>query len=269
MDDEVADFLPTLERARALSFDLPDWPPTVERRLAAVTIGVRALTRQPFDETMDISVALAAKLPRSAPAPSEAFEPATHRYLAGSSTQRACSSCLFRPGFADCVTCGATGRLGEQAATRCLACDGVGWVGCAACDGTKLVVRASIKRVEDRTHALRHTFVPDLGGALDDIVVAEAIEREPHDALAVDLDARSVIAPYRMADDAPRRASFLDYEFEDSMERARTAVERLTLKDTLVRSEVRAWAFPFVHLVWSGQEACVLVMRNGTLTLLR
>jgi hypothetical protein len=269
IDDGVAQFLPSLARARALSFELPEGRPTIERPLAAVTVVARAQTRQVFDERMEISLALAEKLPRSAPKPSEAYEPATYRYFAHSAPERACSSCAFKPGFADCVACGASGRAGDQPFTTCSACDGVGWVRCTACNGTKRVLPARIRRVEDRTHALRHTFVPDVGEHLGNVVLLEAMEREPDSALAVHLDARSVIAPYRTADDVPRKVTFLDYDFEDTLERARTAVEGLTSKDTLVRCEVRAWVFPFLYLAWPSEDACVLVMRNGELVLLR
>src|SRR5262249_19066715 len=137
------------------------------------------------------------------------------------------------------------------------------------CDGTRKVVRAVIRRVEDHDYALRHTFVPESAGRFGPIVVQHVVDHEAPEALRFDLEARTVLAPYRTADDTPRAASFLGHAFKDAIERAREAVEHLTLKDTLVRSEVQSWAWPFLLLAWSADTPCMLLVRDLRLELLR
>ncbi|MGZ6089790.1 MAG: hypothetical protein ACXWUE_40375 [Polyangiales bacterium] len=268
MSDELEAHLPTLERARALGLELPESPPTVERRLAAVTVVARAQTRQSIDERMEISVARAEKLPPQAPPVGEEFVTATHRYLAQSSNPKACSTCAFKPGFAGCTICGATGRIGDQNLDECMACEGKGWVRCATCDGSRKVVDAVIRRVEDHDYALRHTFVPEGAERMSGVVVQEVVDREPPEELRFDLDARTAIAPYRSADDVPRQATFLGYEFGNAIELARRAVEHLTLKSTLVRCDVQSWAWPFAFVQWE-QESVVLISRGAELVVFR
>jgi hypothetical protein len=89
--------------------------------------------------------------------------------------------------------------------------------------------------------------------------VHELHDRVPDPALRFDLEARTAIMPYRSAEDAPRRVTLFGFEFEDALDRARTAVEKLTLKETLVRSAVEAWAWPLLLVEWPTLPPMILV----------
>ena len=202
--------------------------------------------------------------------PSEA--PTEERRLA----ERACTMCAASPGRVRCRVCVGQGRVadGSLLGAAC-SCEG-GSVLCAQCDGTGRSVRVSVRYVFDRPIALREIYVPaelscvpalfSFESAFEAIVGAAAAP--PECLRCHDLRPRAAGTAYRGGGRlvAP---DFRGHGFGDVIDKATAALDAIGKGGKLVRSAIRAYAWPLLWLRYpfgvDPREAIVFAGPDGAL----
>lgn len=213
-------YLPTLEGARAAGLELPGAEPVERHALAALVVRATVMRREQWDEEWAIPTARAEQLPTDDPAPREDLGPADHVTLVERLREMACRD--RRPA---CTVCAGTGH-------------------------------ASIVRVRhhhDRIAVMSEVYIPSYMGQVPGMLTFEtalesSIAETPPECLrCLDLRPQQARSAYR-GGGAPREPDFLGHRFGDSVERAAAAVQSFARRGAILRSDVRAWAWPFLWL---------------------
>lgn len=286
MPAEVEAFLPSLEKARAgglvvttrvfslgyREVDLISEEPTQARKLAAVSIDATVLHRDGWEQVRELSEGLVAKLPLGEPPPPATFETKSYHVVREvlDATPRACTMCGVRPGFELCGACNGRGYVfrapdtSSSAFEACAACEKAGYVKCSVCDGSKRVVRARLRYIDDRLDVLRTTYVPSMTPRIDR-ALDEAFEAwvDPPECLRFDPAAREAGGPYRGGQ--TRAPTFHGHDFGDALERAMRATNGLAGNGEELRREVKTFAWPILWLTytsWASRRDLLLCPRR-------
>jgi hypothetical protein len=285
---------PTIERARAEglsvrgrifwrvgSVDLLAREPDAQHALAAVILVARVQRRESWDRRVEMSIRLAETAKMEMPPPPDGYVDASHTVLAArDGAPHRCGMCGLLRGKSPCPRCSGSGvvTLGshDSAPTQlvCEPCKGSGFIVCTTCEGTGEAVGARIHYVEDRAAALRYTYVPSIPSALESELTAllEPVT-DPPAHLRFDAQPRVAGSAYRGTQKV-EATTFHGFRFEDAAARARVAAANVGGKGTVVREDVRTYAWPFLwleHKVFGGRRHVLLVVgpdgrMRGTVT---
>jgi hypothetical protein len=285
LDDERTRYLPSLELARrakvsirgATRFrrevDLLGREPDAQHRVAAVLLVAEVQRRETFDMSAEIPLGAAASVPEPMPEPPAGFETRSHRVLTAllSPAPEECATCRGTPGRIACVLCWGSGtviRDGTLVAVACEGCAATGAVPCPACGGEGHILRVAARRIDDVHARLRYAYLPEMPFSLEERLAQLMEPRdEPPGCLQIDLGVRRTGGPYRQSEQ--RDPDFLGFAPGRALDEARAAVTRLRGEGTVVRSDIRAFAWPILWLRYrvggSRREVALFVQADGSL----
>lgn len=236
----------------------------------ALALVVRALvqTRVSHDRQDDLGVGLVERLRAAAGhAPSRRLEPSSWQFVVAvhDARPRKCGACTFRPGLEMCQGCAGAGSIqlshDERDRQPCHGCQSKGWVQCSRCDGGRLIVRATVRTVEDRVGELEHVFLPRLPIAIDEAIAARLLaEDELPEELRVDLDRASVkLGDYRgnAADSTPH---FHGIDASQVLPDARATLARMAAAGTFIERVVEAHAVPLSICDYEGWTVVLVAL---------
>ena len=236
MHDDVDPVTPFLPSAKG-----EGEPP---QRLAVILLEADLLRRDTWEQEVELSTALYERYPQEQPPPAADFRDRAYQLVdpARPTRRQRCSSCFLSPGKTLCARCAGTGRDPDSLPCTCED----GYRACSTCDGSGSTVRATVRHVNDHAVRVRRTFVPEAGAPLARLLEA-ALEAmgEPPAALRFELQASLVASPYRDAA-AVREPDFHGHRFDDALPAALAAVAELARYASVVKQDVRAYAWPFV-----------------------
>ena len=244
------------------------WKPSATERLAAIVVRADVLRREAWHREVELAVPLYERYATEMPIEPGAFLEQSYKYV---DTQRPsrkgrCTSCAVLRGKEPCLRCGASGR--NDANLPCAYCR-LGYVVCSVCDGAALTVRATIRHVNDRPVSIRRVLVPALPAPLATAIEAIVDQhRDPPPALRFELQADVIQSAYRGAS-AVRAPEFHGHAFADALPRALDVVKELARYRDAVKSEVRAYAWPFLVLRREASVAVLVHDASGAPRLLR
>jgi hypothetical protein len=272
-NDPTAPFLPTLERARAERLVLPDGPPAEERRLSALLVLAALLRREGWEEETEVGKGTAERMDRGDPPVDDAFEPRSHQRLAGVLSEGRCSMCAASPGWVRCRVCGGSGLVPDGTPFGAACSCKTGSVACPLCEGSGESLRAKVRYSFDRPMAFREVYVPleltcvpalfSFEGALEKILGAFL---DPPECLRChDLRPRVVGTAYRGGERLVP-PDFHGHAFGDTIDKATAALGAIGSGGKLVRSAIRAYAWPLLWLRYSeGTEAVLFATPGGAI----
>ena len=275
-NDAAAPFLPTLARARAEHLDLPPGPPKEERRLAALVVLAAMMRRESWEEEAQVSRSAAKALQPGEPPAPDAFEPQSHRRLAAELGTSRCTMCAATPGQLRCRICRGAGRVPctNPLGSPC-SCE-TGFVPCPQCDGAGESARVRIRYLFDRPVALREIYVPAELTCVPELfsfesgfegILGAAIP--PESLRCHDLRPRVGGSAYR-GGEREIAPEFRGHGFGDTVDKATAALGAVGAGGKLVRSAVRAYAWPLLWLRYTpfpgaAHEAVVFADPDGAL----
>lgn len=229
MSEPRRPLLPTLELAQRLCPDLPEGAPSSERKLAALVLTMFTCHRQKWQRTKRVLESEVASLPTQAPRLGQAIPSVT--WLVRATREDA--------------------KL--------------------ALPGTPPFVHATLEHVTDRVAPFREVFVPsaleavtlDATSRIFGLVppfVDEALE-------CLDLRPREQQSAYRGARGKGELPTFHEHAFEDAVDRAKAAIERVTRTSAV--GHVRAFAWPVLWVSYpdDGEHLITLDGRGGLVAL--
>lgn len=230
MTEAPRPLLPTVELARELCPELPEGEPTSERRLAALVLTMFTCHRQKWQRKKRLLEEEVARLPTRAPPLGQAIPSVT--WVVASAREDA--------------------RL--------------------ALSGSPTFVHATLEHVTDRVAPFREVFVPSALEAVSLDVTSRLFALVPphlDDALeCADLRPREQASAYRGARGTGELPTFHGHAFDDAIERAKAAIERVTRTSAV--AHVRAFAWPVLHATYGGDgDALITLDGRGGLVALR
>lgn len=264
----LADFLPTLARARAEGLsassrglfggpNLLASDPDEEVALAVVVVEARVLARGAEERQLQLPPRVVDALPTAPPPLPERWDTrARHCHLVERHhVLTDCAVCELNRGMVSCVPCGGSGwitqRSGDnQVRVRCPSCGGSRMVTCATCGGAGDALWVRVMDLTDETSALRYAYVPSMVDALD-LAVGERFETVPPElpeVLRFDLTPPTHGSAYR-GERIQGEQGFHGFGFGDALGRARAAVEGLAGgARAVIREETITHAWPLLWL---------------------
>jgi hypothetical protein len=284
---DVERFLPTVERARAmgpivvdrgwLRSDLNLWETTIARveHIAAIAMLGRMLRRDAWSDDEELSAMHWQRLSASPRSGEPPFAVAQYTRILATYGAGPCSHCIpGSPGRSACAHCAGSGFTflysSDQGSTQipCYFCVG-GVVGCTHCEGTGQTVRAKVEYVEHKVEPWASVVMPDVPPKaslwLHDEL--EASMQRP-EALRFPLDRMLDTGPYRAAS-MQREPEFRGYRFHGSFERARAALQEITGRADIIKSEYLSYAIPILWITFeeSGRafDAAFITDERGSM----
>lgn len=268
-DDALRPFLPTLDAVRAnteLASQLPPEEPSHVYGAAAIVVQIDGLRREAWTDDVELSEPLFEAYPKG-------FPPAPDRNNWGSykliddeapARRQQCMTCVLRPGYSPCISCGGTGMVGEFNACTCTG----GFAPCTTCDGTRVSVSARIRYVNDSPVHLRHLFVPQLPKSMRSRL-ERAIDPAAQwpEALRFDPEPTMVGTAYR-GPSTVREPDFHGFFFGDALGAATRSIATSTRE--VVSLDVRSYGVAILWLVYERVGTTghlgFFIAADGTLT---
>lgn len=124
-------------------------------------------------------------------------------------------------------------------------------------------VRCRVDHYFDKVVELKETWVPSplhtspmrhFEAALESMIMNAAA---PEELRCTDLTPKAVGGAYRSAQ-TTRQPDFHGYDFGDALAAAEKSVNSLLVRGTVVSSDIRAWAWPFLWLRYPHDADCIL-----------
>ena len=271
MNDDPKRFLPEVASIDRLATAADSavaplgWSPTSTDRLAAIVFAADVLRRGAWSKEVELAVPLYERYATEMPIEPGVFADQSYKYV---DTQRParkgrCTSCAIVRGKEPCIHCGASGRNDVNAA--CEYCER-GYVVCSVCDGSVETVRATIRHVNDRPVSIRRAFVPTMEAAPTPAALFQAFldaQADPPPSLRFELQATVVHSAYRGAS-AVRAPEFHGHSFDDALPRALDAAKELARYRDAVKSDVRAYAWPFLVLHRAAAHPAAVLFHDAS-----
>lgn len=270
LDDARAQGLEASTRSFMMSVDLLGGEPEEVTALAVVILDARVLHRNAEERQIQLPAKTVDGLSRATPpAPETWVEDERHTQLVerhGDVTD--CEACEYKRGKLPCAACGARGTIlvgsgDDQRRIACPSCEREGWLTCSTCDGAGTAVWVRLMGITDDTTHLRYAYVPSMIDALD-LAVGERFEKLPDalpEALRFDPEPQQKQSAYR-GDVGQSDHTFHGHGFGDALSRAMTAARGLARGGTVIKQEIKTYAWPLLWLRYDG------VMRKGDVALL-
>jgi hypothetical protein len=262
-------YLPTLERVleRGL-LDLPSGEPRAVERFVMLIVHAALVRRTSFAE---VAVSAPASLTRGEPPAPSDFEARHHvridENLGGGGP---CTSCVDRPGLRRCRVCNGSGVI-FSGKFNC-SCQ-KGWIACPTCGGTARNALVRLRYYTDTPAFLAEAYMPSHIGHVPSLFRLESTMEEdiqfqqpmPDDLRCHDLTGHVSGTAYRGGSRVVR-PEFHGHDFGDTIDKALAGLTALGAGASVVRYEVRAYAWPFLKLTWpDGCEMAIYADRTGAL----
>ncbi len=266
--DSVKPYLPTLEKLRAsapFGLELPPYEPAETERLAMLVVQAALVRRTSWTEEVTNAPGY---LQRGEP-PAPVDDQARHHVriderLGGGS----CLACVDRPGFRKCRVCGGRGRIMRD--TMLCSCT-AGWITCPTCGGKQQIDHVRLRYYSDTPTYLNEAYMPTHIAQLPSLFRLEAVMEEelnmlrtpPEDLRCYDLTGEVVGTAYR-GGQKKLRPLFHGHDFGDAIEQGLAGLAAAGAGANVARYQVRAYAWPFLHLRWPGRPDIVTYIdRSG------
>jgi hypothetical protein len=253
----ATNLVPTVARAReAIGVLDSRGDPSEVRALAAIVLAIHGLRRESWTHVVNVSDAAYERLSSDMPAVPSDFADHAYQIIDAREKPRRirCTGCFITPGRMPCTLCGGSGE--RDHGLPCLGRCERGSVVCSECDGKKSSWRVRLRHVNDSHLGIRRVFVPMIEPSLADSIerwVGDGA-RAVRDELRFDLQPSLVASAYRGAE-AVRAPEFEGCSFGDALERAVDASRELDKYRGIIRSDVRAYACPFLWLRYAAPIA--------------
>ncbi len=273
LDQDLASYLPTPERASNEGLELPAGEPRMQRRLVLLVVRAAVMRRFSWTEDSARFRNLPDLEPGVPPIPTD-FEARHYMRLDSELSEQQCRTCFDSPGRMRCRVCGGAGKLfgGKH---RC-SCD-KGFVACPTCGGAAIHTRVRVRYFSDDPALVHEAYVP---GEVASVPALFGVERAIEDDAALlgdlpealrchDLSGRVGGSAYR-GGTRTVRPTFHGHDFGDTIDQALAGLQKLSAGAQILRYDIRAYAWPIVWLRYPTQQEIVLyVDQRGTLKAFR
>jgi hypothetical protein len=265
---EAADkCLPTLERALSEGLDVPMIEPPAQHRLAMLVVHAVVQRRTSWAEETLRGQVMVSDLESGPPPVPDRFEPRHWVRLDADFGGETCKACVEMPGRKRCRICNGQGQL-FNGAFPC-SCQN-GSVACPSCEGTTISKRVRVRYYTDTPASLYEAYLPaqiacepslfHLKSTIDHLV---HIQTElPEELRCHDLSGRVAGTAYR-GGERKVRPDFHGHDFGDTIEKALGALAALGGGATVIRYDIRAYAWPLLWLRYPDREVVVYPDREG------
>jgi len=259
--DPTARFLPTLQRARAAELPLPPGEPRAQERWAALFVIATILRRKTWTEERLEHPSRIAHIGRGAPAVPEGFAPGSWITIEGEPRPGIrCPDCMASPGWRNCRICHGTRTIESGSHTLQCSC-GVGRVACPMCLANATVSSVVFRYFEDQPRSMRELVMPSHLRCYAGLFRLEASMEgaacfglEPPEELRChDLSGRKGGSAYR-GGERITRPTFHGHDYGDAIDGSLAAMKALAGGGSVVRYEVRAYAWPLLRLTYENSK---------------
>jgi hypothetical protein len=268
MTQRLSLYLPTVERARTLFGDLPSGEPREIERLTMLVLHAALIRRTSFTDT---TVSAPASLERGEPPAPIDFEQRHHvRLDENLGGEGPCMACGEKPGQRRCRVCLGRGKLFDgKTACSCKS----GWVKCPTCGGTARTSIVKLRYYTDAPVLVTEAYMPSHVGHVPSLFRLESTMEEdiqfrnpmPEDLRCHDLTGRVEGSAYRGGGRVVR-PEFHGHDFGDTIDKALAGLTAVGAGASVVRYDVRAYAWPFLKLSWSFEDPIAIYAdRTGAL----
>lgn len=265
--EDVSPFIPTLDRARALSLDLPQGEPQKVEPLVMLVVHALLVRRTSFAE---VAASVPANVPRGEPPVPVDFEMHHHVCIDESMGGGGpCPACTERPGYRRCRVCNGKGVI---FGARFCSCD-KGFIVCPTCSGTAQQVNVRLRYYTDAPVFLNEAYMPSHVGHVPSLFRLESTMEEdiayrappPEPLRCHDLTGRVAGSAYRGGGRVVR-PDFHGHDFGDAIDKALAGLSAAGAGASVVRYDIRAYAWPFLKVSWFGHaDRALYVDRQGAL----
>jgi hypothetical protein len=245
---------------------LAEPPVAVEKHAGLLLVG-SALRREEWTKDVEVSETLFERLAAEPDiAPPEGRVEAEQRRVDGARAKRvSCTHCGVRPGLGPCPRCMGTGVVAGAGNNpefkECPNCDR-GFIECSVCGGTRRVVVAPMRHVNDQVIAIHELVLPALHERVEEAARGlfataggpiASHEHDPEPAFAQ--------AAYRGAQ-AASAGEFHGFAFGDASTRAVERRARFAYGEGMFNATVKCYAQPFLVARWKvgAGRAAVIVL---------
>jgi hypothetical protein len=262
MTDPPRPSLPTLEGALSSGLDVPAAEPVEQHRLAMLVVHAIVVRRSSWAEE---GVRPMAGIEHGEPPAPEDFETRHHVRIETTRGAVPCLACKETPGFRRCWACGGKGNVGEHVCS----CDN-GRVECPTCEGSGSSTRVRLRYYTDTPAIMREAYMPSQVGFVPALFRLEStmeadiefMRGMPEELRCHDLTGRVAGSAYRGGVRLVR-PEFHGHEFGDAIEKAIAGLSAFGAG--AIRYDIRAYAWPFLWLRFSGADYAIYRTRAGEL----
>lgn len=260
----LASYFPALDAFQATHL-LPDGEPSSVERLVMLVVHAVLVRRTSWAEDVESAPA---SLGRGEPPPPEDLVLRHHVRIDASLGGGPCAACMANPGKRRCRVCGGAGTL-FGGAHRC-SCD-QGFITCPTCNGSAQASRVRLRYYTDTPAFLCEAYMPTHITALPSLFRLETCMEQdiryqqamPEELRCHDLSGRVAGSAYR-GGERTVRPEFHGHDFGDTIDKALAGLSAIGASGSVVRYDIRAYAWPFLRLRWPmGEDLAVYVDRNG------
>ncbi len=271
--DSVNAYLPTLQKLRAAAalsgIELPSEEPAESERLAMLVVQAALVRRTSWTEEVTNAPGY---LQRGEPPPPVDDQARHHVRIDERLGGGSCLACLDRPGFRKCRVCGGRGRiLGDKMLCSCT----TGWITCPTCGGKQQIEHVRLRYYSDIPAFLNEAYMPAHIAQQPSLFHLEKVmEKEltmlvtpPEELRCYDLTGEVVGTAYR-GGSKKLRPLFHGHDFGDAIDQGLAGLAAAGAGAQVARYQVRAYAWPFLRLLWPGfPDLVTYVDRLGTMRL--
>jgi len=268
VSDALSYYLPTVERARERLLGLPSDEPAHVERLAMLIVHAIVVRRTSWSEDLESAPA---HLQRGEPPVPNDFEVRHHVRIDEALGGGRCNACVVNPGKRSCRVCSGTGALfGGKFLCSCER----GFIVCPTCNGSSRSDRVRLRYYTDAPAYLSEAYVPTHVTSVPALFELERRMEEdimlnqllmPEELRCHDLTGRVAGSAYRGGGRVVR-PDFHGYDFGDTIDKALAGLMGIGAGATVVRYDIRAYAWPFLRMQWSsGEDIGVYVDRQGVM----
>lgn len=271
--DAATVYLPTLEKFRAAAtfneLEIPPSEPDEIERLAMLVVQAALVRRTSWVEEVTNAPGY---LQRGEPPPPVDDQPRHHVRIDERLGGGVCLACMERRGFRKCRVCGGRGRImNDNYLCSCTA----GWIPCATCGGKGETDRVRLRYYSDTPAYLNEAYMPRHIAQNPALFRLETCMEEelnmlktpPEELRCHDLTGEVAGTAYRGGNKVVR-PHFHGHDFGDTIDQAMAGLSAAGAGANVARYQVRAYAWPFLRLRWSGHANIVTYIdRQGQMRL--
>jgi hypothetical protein len=237
--------------------------PIQQERLAMLIVHAAVVRRTSWTDGW---VGPLQNVPEGDPPPPEDFETHHHVRLESRANPRVCPACAASPGSRPCRVCGGSGALWNG--QRC-SCRG-GLVTCPTCAGEGTTYTSLLRYYTDTPALMREAYIPShvsyvpalfrLESAMEQDI---AFQRDMPEVLRChDLSGKMGGSAYR-GGERRVKPDFQGYDFGDAIEKAITGLKAFWGGTTVLKYDIRAYAWPFLWLRYPDRDIAIYRTREG------
>ena len=261
MSSDAPAYHPTLDKLRAaplLDADILPTEPNEVERLAMLVVQAALVRRTSWTEEVTNAPGY---LQRGAPPPPVDDQPRHHVRIDERLGGGQCLACTERVGFRKCRVCGGRGRIMQD---NYLCSCAAGWIPCATCGGKGETDRVRLRYYSDAPAYLNEAYMPGHIAQNPSLFYLKTVMVEdlnilrtpPEELRCHDLTGEVSGTAYRGGQKVVR-PHFHGHDFGDTIDQALAGLSAAGAGATVARYQVRAYAWPFLRLRWSGHPNIV------------